>query len=267
MRLTTVRILPILLVWASAVFAQPNISYITNNYSYIPPGLPNNVIAQGSIFDIFGNGLASATSSLQSVPLPTTLNGTSVDVTVSGTTTHAILYYVSPTQIAAILPSATPTGSGQFTVTANGKTSNGAPISVVHSAFGILTLESNGTGPAAVFDANYNYLSFTNAANPGDIVMLWGSGAGPIGGDETQPPAQTNLPNVSEVDIARISADILYSGRSAYPGLDQINVVVPTGVTPGCFVSVVARSGNMVGNFATIPIAASGLPAPSRRWG
>ena len=101
-------------LFATGVFAQPKIfltntgsSKIQNNYSYILPGMPNYGIAQGSIFDIFGVGLATATSDLQSVPLRTVLNGTSVDVTVNGVTTHAILYFVSDGQIAAICPSET----------------------------------------------------------------------------------------------------------------------------------------------------------------
>jgi hypothetical protein len=94
---------------------QPKISRLQNNYSHILPGMPNYGIAQGSISDIFGSSLATATSALQSVPLPTVLTGTSVNVTVSGATMHAILYFVSAGQIAGILPSATPTGTGQIT--------------------------------------------------------------------------------------------------------------------------------------------------------
>jgi hypothetical protein len=99
-----------------AAFAQPKIFRVENNYSYILPGMPNYGIAQGSIFDIFGSGLATATSELQSVPLPKTLNGASVNVTVNSITTQPILYYVSDGQIAAVLPSATPAGTGQITV-------------------------------------------------------------------------------------------------------------------------------------------------------
>src|SRR5689334_16751828 len=92
--------------FAAGAFAQPNIGRLQNNYSYILPGMPNYGIAQGSIFDIFGVGLATATSALQGIPLPTAVTGTSVDVTVNSVTTHAILYFVSAAQIAAILPSA-----------------------------------------------------------------------------------------------------------------------------------------------------------------
>lgn len=247
----------IAVLFAAAAFAQPRINQIQNNYSYILPGMPNYGIAQGSIFDIFGVGLGTQTTPLQNVPLPLRLNGTSADITVNGVTTHAILYYVSATQIAAILPSATPTGVGQVIVTVNGKASPPAPITVVQSAFGMLSMNGLGNGPAAVYDINSNFLTLTNAANGGDYITLWGSGLGPVTGDETMTQTPVNLDIPLEIDIGGVPAEIQYQGRSVYPGLDQINVVVPEGVI-GCQVSVVVRSGDIVSNFGYIPIAQSG---------
>lgn len=120
---------------ATSLNAQPTVGGLLNNYSYIRPGLPNYGIAEGSIFDIFGTDLAASTTS-QGVPLNTSLGGSSVSVTVNGTTTQAIPYFVSPGQIAAILPSATPVGTGTITVTNGSQTSAPAPITVVESAFG-----------------------------------------------------------------------------------------------------------------------------------
>ena len=242
----------------SGMLAQPTVSLVQNNYSYILPGMPNYGVAQGSIFDIFGQALSTAASTLQNVPLPTKLNGTSVSVTVNGTTTQAILYFVSPTQIAAILPSATPVGTGLLTVSVGIQTSVAVPIVVVQSAFGMLTLNGGGSGPAAAFDAKASYLGFTNAANPGDYITLWGTGAGPVTGDETTTQVPANLAGIPiEVDIGGIPATVAYHGRSVYPGLDQINVVVPPGAS-GCYVSVVVRSGSIVSNFGTLPVAPGG---------
>jgi uncharacterized protein (TIGR03437 family) len=241
-----------------AAFAQPQISKVQNAFSYILPRMPNYGIAQGSIFDISGTGLATDASPPQNFPLQTVLNGASVSITVNATTTHAILYYVSGTQIIALLPSATPTGTGQIIVTVNGKASASAGITVVPSAFGIFTLNGVGNGPAAVLDVNWQYLELTNAANPGDVVTLLGSGVGPVAGDETNIQSSQNLINVViEVDIGGVPATVQYAGRDYYPGLDMISVQVPPGVS-GCHVSVVVRSGNIVSNFATIPVATSG---------
>ncbi len=262
------RLLLIFFAISGPAFAQPVVKGLLNNYSYILPGLPNYGIAQGSIFIITGTNLASGSTDLQtSYPLPKTLLGTSVSVNVNGTVTTPILYYVLPTQLAAILPSATPTGTGTITVTSNGQNSAAFPIQVVQSAFGILTYYGTGTGFAAVFDDNFPstaspYVGLTTSANPGEVLTLWGSGIGPDPGnpDETTTQKLNNLIGSLpiEVDIGGISATLLYAGRSLYPGLDQINLYVPMNVTPGCHVSVVVKTGNIVSNSTTMQIAPAG---------
>ena len=247
---------------ATVGLAQPIVNAVENNYSYIPAGLPNYGIAQGSIFVIFGSNLAAAPSGLQGLPLKTSISGVSVQFAVQGATTQALLYYVMPNQIAGVLPSATPAGMGTVVVTSNGQSSAPAPITVVESAIGLLTGNGSGSGPAAAFDASWQPLGPTNAANPGDVVVLFGSGAGPVTGDESIQQVPQNLSNVPiEVDIGGKPATVEYHGRSIYPGLDQINVVIPSGVvasgTIGCNISVTARSGNLVSNFAFIPVAAN----------
>ena len=237
----------------------PAIASLQNNYSNLAPGLPNYGIAQGSIFDIFGVNLANTSTGLQSLPLSTTLQNVSVAVTVNGVTTHAILYYVTPGQLGAILPSATPVGDGTIVVTNNGQISPAAPIHVVQSAFGILTLNGAGYGPAAAFDVNDSYLGPTNALNPGDYFILWGTGVGPSAGDETIAQTPTDLISVPfSLEVGGVAAQVYYHGRSTYPGLDQVIGIVPAGVPTGCWVDVVTRSGNIVSNYATLPIAASG---------
>jgi hypothetical protein len=107
---------------------------------------------------------------------------------------------------------------------------------------------------------NYNLLSITNAVNPAEYIILWGSGVGPVSGDETNYQTQKDMTNIPiEVDIGGVKSTVAYHGRSQFPGLDQINVIVPAGVS-GCNVSVavVSGSGNIVSNYGTIPVAASG---------
>jgi len=249
--------IPLVTFCAAEALAQPAVNAIENNYSYVPAGLPNYGIAQGSIFVIFGSNLAAAASGLQGVPLKTTLDGVSVQFNVQGATTQALLYYVMPNQIAGILPSATPIGTGTVIVTSGGQNSAPAPITVVQSAIGIAASQPNFAGRAMAFDVNWKPLSQFNAANPGDIIALFGSGAGPVTGDESVSQIPQNLSNIPiEVDIGGAPATVNYHGRSVYPGVDQFNVVIPAGAV-GCNVSVVARSGDIVSNFAFIPIAAN----------
>jgi uncharacterized protein (TIGR03437 family) len=249
------------IVWClRALTAQPfpmNIQDLFNAYSFIRAGLPNYGIAQGSIFTIFGNNLSEFTAS-QGVPLQASFAGVTMNVTVAGVTIQAIPYLVSPGTITAILPSKTPVGDGTVTISSGGQTSS-APIHVIRSAFGLLTL-LDATNVAVVQNSSQGgeLLSQTNAANPGEYLVLWGSGLGPSAGDETQSQTPTNLTSIPmEVDIGGLSATVTYHGRSAYPGVDQINVIVPPGVS-GCYVSVVVVAGGVPSNFATIPVASTG---------
>jgi uncharacterized protein (TIGR03437 family) len=239
--------------------AAPSIDHLANNYSYVLPGFPTYGIAQGSIFDIFGANLTNLpATALQSAPLTTMLDQATVAVTVNGTTTQAYLYYVTPGQIAALLPSGTPVGDGTLTVT-NNVASASTPIHVVQSAFGILTLNNAGTGPASAFDLSFKQLGFTNALNPGDYFVLWGTGVGPVPGADNVTQTAKDLSGVPfSIEVGGVAAQLVYHGRSQYPGLDQVIGIVPQGVTPGCWVSVATRSGMMVSNFATLPVAASG---------
>jgi uncharacterized protein (TIGR03437 family) len=234
-----------------ALGQTPTVTQLENIYSWTLPGLPNYGIARGSIFAIFGANLSSATVPLQSAPLQTILSGVTVNTTVNGTTTQALLYYLSPTQINAVLPSATPSGAGTISVSTTAGASVAFPIQVVDSAFGLLTW-NYGAGQVKGYDAsnNYAYMGFSASTNPGDVLELWGTGLGPVSGDATLVAVNEPI----EVDIGGVKAQVNYSGRSGYTGLDQINVVVPSGVS-GCNVSVVVVNGSYASNFATLPVA------------
>ena len=249
----------------SAVGPAPFIYRVQNNYSFLLPGVPNYGIAPGSLFVILGTGLStSAPPVLQSSAapgLPKTLNQTSLSVTVNGVTTTPALYYASSAAVAAVLPSTTPVGTGTITVTYSGQASAPAPIQVVPSAVGLDALYGNGAGAGVIEDTNFNVLGLTNSVMPGQTVILWGSGVGAdtSNDDRTYPQNPDNLTNIPmQVYIGGISANILYRGRSQYPGLDQIAVVVPVNVSPGCYVSVVVETGSIVSNTVTVPVAPKG---------
>jgi uncharacterized protein (TIGR03437 family) len=260
---------------AAAGATGPVITQVQNNYSYLLPGLPNYGIAPGSLFVIIGTGLSTtAQPVLQSSAapgLPTTLNQTSVSVTVKGVTTTPALYYTSATQVAAVLPSTTPVGTGTITLTYNGQPSAAAPIQVVTSAVGLDSLYGTGNGAGVATD-NGTGVAFgpTNSLMPGQLAVLWGSGIGAdtANDDRTFPLAQNNLTNIPmQVFVGGISATILYRGRSQYPGVDQIDVTIPSNVPTGCFVSVVAVSGVIASNTVTVPVNPNGGPCSDAATG
>jgi hypothetical protein len=150
---------------------------ISNNYNYVQPGLPGYGIAQGSIFVVAGAPVSMTTSTAsEGVPLLTALAGVAIAITVGGVITQAIPYYVSPSQINAILPSDTPLGAATVTVTSAGKSVSGTTV-VVPSSFGLATLlpPQGGAVPWAAALAQDDseggrLLSQTNAANPGEYL-------------------------------------------------------------------------------------------------
>jgi uncharacterized protein (TIGR03437 family) len=262
---TTFIAAPANIVAHPSTFGPPPFIYqVQNNYSFLLPGVPNYGIAPGSLFAIQGLYLnANGTPVLQSSAapgLPTTLNQTSLSVTVNGITTTPALYYVSSSAVAAVLPSTTPVGTGTITLTTNGGSAQ-APLQVVASSVGLDTLYGAGSGAGVLTDSSFNLLGLTNSAMPGEAVTLWGSGVGAdtSNSDTTFPQNQNNLTNIPmQVYIGGISANILYRGRSQYPGLDLIDVVIPANVAPGCYVSVVVQTGAVVSNTVTVPVSAKG---------
>lgn len=258
---TLTRLVGALALLAAVAAAQPTINAggIVNAASYAPNGLPNASIAQGSIALVFGKNLGPATLVQAGFPLPTTLSGTSVQITVSGTTVRGLMIYALAGQLALVVPSSTPTGTGTLTVTYNNQTSAPAPITVVRNSFGIFTLNQAGSGPAVVTDANYQPNILTAAAQPGQVWVLWGTGIGPVTFDETRgAPVEDMRTSDAQVFVGNKSARILFRGRApGFSGLDQINFEVPPGVE-GCYVPLAVRVGGVVSNFASMSVSSSG---------
>src|ERR1700679_1949955 len=107
------RLPALILIYTLTLAAAPAISGVYNAGSWLPPSLPNSGVAQGAIFTLTGSGLGPSTLlQAQKYPLPTTqgLGGTTIQVKVGGVTETCIMIYTSSAQVAALLPSATPTG-------------------------------------------------------------------------------------------------------------------------------------------------------------
>lgn len=245
---------------AAVLAAAPAIKGVYNAASWVPPDLPNSGIAQGSIFTVTGTGLGPATlQQAQSYPLPTTqgLAGTTIQVTVAGVTETCIMVYTVASQVAAILPSATPVGTGTLTLSYQGATGSIA-IQVLAANFGTFTLNEGGTGPGVVTDTSYNPITMINAAHPGDNLVLWGTGLGAVTGNETEPPVSVDLGTGVQVLVGNQPATVLYGGRSSSPGLDQINFTVPLGVSAGCKTSIIVLVKGVTGNVTTTSIAPAG---------
>src|SRR5215472_7828160 len=94
---------------AASIAASPQ---VFNNYSFNLVGAPYQVVAQGSIIAIKNSIGPADFSPLQAMPVAG-YGGVTINVTVNGTTTQVLNYYVGP-QLAGVLPSNTPTGIGTY---------------------------------------------------------------------------------------------------------------------------------------------------------
>ena len=97
-----------------------------------------------------------------------------------------------------------------------------------------------------------------NSARPGQAMILWGTGLGPIAGSDRGAPPVGDLNQSIEVLVAGRRANVLYKGRSGCcAGIDQIVFEVPGGVQ-GCYVPLVVKNGNSVSNYTSIAVAPTG---------
>ena len=227
----------------SGVFLNP--IGVTNSASFAPITAS---LAPGELVTLFGTGLSSSTLTTQGgIPFPTTLGG--VQVLVNGT--PAPIYYVSPTQISAILPYSLSTATlASIQVKNNGVTSNAVTQFTTDAIPGIFSQTANGLGyAAAVHAATGKLVTQANPAVAGEYLALFLTGLGTITPaitdgaiGPTNPLSYADQFNSNNMGVffddynnnAFPQGNVTYAGLApGLAGLYQINVQVPTGVGPG----------------------------------
>jgi uncharacterized protein (TIGR03437 family) len=210
-------------------------------------------IAPGELLTLYGTNLAAALTvaatadaSGNPISLPKTLGG--VQVTIGGL--PAAIYYVSPTQVSAIVPYSVTGPIVPVYVTNNQVQSNTVTEYLNATAPGVFTQNQNGTGYGAILHlgignsvaAAYSEVSDTNPAVLGETLAVFLTGLGAVSptiADGATGPSST-FSNAINTVYVYFGADVTavtpsYAGLA--PGLDalyQINVTVPaSGLTAG----------------------------------
>ncbi len=194
-----------------------------------------NSLAPNEIISLFGTGLANVTLAATSLPLPGNLGA--VQVTVNGRT--APLFFVSPGQINALVPSVTVEKYAKIQVI-NGASSNVVTVYTNNTAPGAFTLTASGVGPVAALHANFTLVNSANPAKPGETILLFVAGLGtvtpavPDGFAAPSTPLSTVTDPNLQVFFGSVQGAITFAGLApGFAGLYQINVTIPAGTPAG----------------------------------
>jgi uncharacterized protein (TIGR03437 family) len=213
-------------------------------------------IGQGTILQIYGTGLGASPAVATTVPLTTTINGTSV--LIGGI--PAPLYFVSAGQVDAQLPYELTAGNSYaVVVNANGQLSTANTIQVTGATPGIAAFAS---GQIVAQHQDYSLVSETSPAAPGEYLVIYLSGLGQTGvtvADGAAAPAPSNLQLLSPLIAPTLtlngtSIPIYFAGLSpGYVGLYQMNFQVPAG-TPNGDMQLVVTQGGTASNSTILPV-------------
>jgi uncharacterized protein (TIGR03437 family) len=215
----------------SGVFLNP--MGVTNAASFAPFTAG---VSPGEFITLYGSGLAPSFQVASGAPFPTTLNG--VQVTINGL--PAPMYYVSSTQIAAIVPYGITYSLAQIKVTNNGQVSNVVTLPANKTTPGVFTLSANGLGYGAIeHAADGSVVTAASPAQPGEFVSIFLSGLGLVFPPVTEgtPASSTTLSNTVSTFrafIGNTQATVLFAGLApSLAGLFQVNIQIPAGATAG----------------------------------
>jgi trimeric autotransporter adhesin len=211
-------------------------------------------IGVGGLITIFGNQLVDGSGQAGAVPLPENLSGTQVLLE----NVPVPMLYASTTQINVQVPYDTNVNVPQHLVVQRGSAVSGpfaVPVASVQPAIFLSTAAGQGT---IVNSATNMVATPANPVTAGNVIIIYCTGLGPTnpsvatGSAATAPSYITT--NGITATIGGQNAQLLYAGLTpGFPGLYQINAVVPSGVT-GNAVPVVVTLAGQVSPPATIAI-------------
>jgi uncharacterized protein (TIGR03437 family) len=194
-----------------------------------------------SAYPEFSASLATSTASASTAVWPTTLGGAVVTITDSqGVQTGAGITYASPTQVNYQIPSTVAAGLGKVTVTAGGVSVSGT-VNLVATYPGIFTQTADKLAAAQTLTVNggaQTSATVTSSpiglANGAVYLILYGTGIGNAAVTAT---------------IGGVNATVAYSGpQGVYPGLDQVNLLIPASLAGKGKVNVVLTAAGKPSN-------------------
>jgi len=217
---------------------------------------PESGLAPGSIIAIYGSSLGPAPTVGPHSPLAQSLAG----VTVRVADRILPLFFVSPEQINAQLPSGLTAGDYSLTVHWDGHDDVKASFQVVRNAPGLFTQPVGGLQYALATHPNGTLVTPEEPALPGETITLFGTGFGPYRGnapDGFAVPQTLILPLADPVTILSggLSLDPVFAGAAQ----GEVGVVVIRFQIPEAAASpmeLVVTANGKHSNAVVIPIGA-----------
>ncbi|MCW5978126.1 MAG: VCBS repeat-containing protein [Bryobacteraceae bacterium] len=221
-------------------------------------------LAPDSIVAAYGAGLADATAVAPTADWPQTLGGTTVTVRDErGATRPCRIYYVSPGQVNYHLPAETAPGFAVVTITSGSGRATRGLIRVVPTSPAFFLANRNGAAAGFVVRARPNGEQVMEQTvvlnNLGDVVARQIT-LGPDNEQEvlllfgTSIRGRASLSDVTAT-IGGVPATVLYAGpQNEYPGLDQVNILIPKALRGRGLVNVVLSAGGSEANTVNIRV-------------
>ncbi|MFN0110614.1 MAG: SBBP repeat-containing protein [Blastocatellia bacterium] len=214
----------------------------------------------------FGSSLATSTQVATTIPLPTTLVGTTVRIRDNnGVNRSAPLFFVAPSQVNYLVPTGTANGAATVTITSGDGSISVGTVNITAVSPGLFTANSTGAGIAAAtvfrlkadgatsfepvvrFDAALGRLVPVpidlGPESDQVILLLFG----------TAFRNNTGLPLTAT--IGGLNSEVLYAGpQGDFVGLDQANIRIPRSAIGRGEVNVVFTVGTRTANTVTLTI-------------
>jgi len=235
----------------------PSIGGVVSTASYVP----NAPLAPGAFASIFGQNLAATSLLAGKLPLTTQLAG--AQAFIAGRL--APIQYASAGQLNVLIPFDLEPNSTQQVILIEGSAySTPESLTIAPAQPAVFTQDQSGKGAGAITVVKANGDQFSadasHPASAGDTLVIYCAGLGTVApavatgsAAPGSPPAHVSA--TVTVTIGSQPAPVAFAGLTpTYAGLYQVNVTVPSGITPGPNVPVVITAAGLSSPPVTVAI-------------